>query len=107
MNSGHLKTTDIKFIHQLVLTMILFLGSTVVHSIKHSVPHDTSSHMVTQDTTFETKCDKCTPIKNLWVSVIEIPPALNIVPLLLFPIIYADYIPYPVYTFWSRGPPKA
>ena len=107
MTTRQLKTFETKFVLQLVLTMTLFLGSTVVHSIMQTAHHDTSSHMVSQDTTFEIKCDKCRPIKKLWVSVIEIPPALNIVPLLLSPVIYASYMPYPVYTIWSRGPPKA
>ena len=106
MNPGHLKTIDTKFILQLVFTMTLFLGSTIVHDLVHAVPHDTSSHMVTQDTTFETKCEKCKPIKKLWVSVIEIPSALNITPLLLSLDTYVSRVPYPVHSFWSRGPPK-
>ena len=110
MNLSHLKTNDTKFILQLVLTMTLFLGSTVVHSIMHSVPHDTSSHMVTEDTTFESEhVTNAQSLKNLCglcLSRSE-PVARDMRPTVALPLSSTlSYVPHPVYTFWSRGPPK-
>ncbi len=98
MNFGHLKIIDTKFILQLVLTMTLFVGSTVVHNIMH---------VVTQDEIFESEHHKCKSLKNLAASSIETGPMPTIPPLLFSIVTYASYVPYPVYTFWSRGPPKA
>ena len=97
MNSGHLKTTDTKFILQLVLTMTLFLGSTVVHSVMH---------VVTQDEIFDSEHQKRKSLKNLAASSIETEPVAAIAPRLFTLLPYASYVPHSVYTFWSRGPPK-
>ena len=98
MNSGHLKTNDTKFILQLVLALILYLGSTVVHSVMHAV---------TQDEIYEGEPHKCKSLNNLTASSIETGPMATISPRLFSLVTYASYVPYPLYTFWSRGPPKA
>jgi hypothetical protein len=97
MNFGHLKAIDTKWILQLVLTMTLFLGSTVVHSVMH---------VVTQDEIFESEHHKCKSLKNLAASSIETGPVAAIAPRLFTLVSYASYMSYPWYTSGSRGPPK-
>ena len=97
MNFNHLKTNDTKFILQLALIMTLFLGSTVVHSVMH---------VVTQDEIFESEHHKCKSLKNIAASSIETGSVAAIAPQLFTLVPYASYVPHPVHTFWSRGPPK-
>jgi hypothetical protein len=97
MNSGQLKTSNTKFILQLVLTMAFFLGSTVTHDLMH---------LATQDDIFETDHHNCKSLKNIMLALGETAKILIIAPIMFMVVEYTSQTPPLLRTWLPRGPPK-